>query len=192
MQRLYGLFTSVVGLGLAALGVRVLVSHPSFTGPELIRIIVLVLCLGIGIGFLWEGVSGARRNRVPSKPASGLATGFSLLPLACYGVLVAYACYAWFHVGHWPYYAHPDPKELPHAALLTITWVVTAVGIFSIVLVPLGFLVRRLFGFIRKQPMPWPRWAKLLFLAGAAVWVLDISAELSRLPWSSNLSWLAD
>jgi hypothetical protein len=146
----------------------------------------------VGFGFLWEGVVDARRRLIPAKPASGLALGFSLLPLTCYSVLLAYACYAWFHVGHWPHYAHPDPKELPHRALLTITSVVAAVGFFSMLLVPAGFLVRRLVGFIRKQPMPWAQRAKVFFLAGAAVWVLDFSAELSRLPWSSNLGWLAD
>lgn len=192
MQHRYRWLMVAVGMGVAALGVRVLVSHPDFTGPELIRTIVLVLCLGVGIGFLWEGVSATQSCLAVSKPASIWALAPCLLPLACYGVLIAYACYAWFQVGHWPYYAHPDPKELPHKLLLGITGRVAAVGLISILLVPLGFLVRRLVGFIRKKPMPWPRQAKLFFLVGAVVWVLDLAAELSRLPWNSNMGWLAD
>jgi hypothetical protein len=193
MRQLYRMFVIALGVGLAFLGVRVLLSDPPFVSfPSLVRIIGFLLCLGTGVGFTWEAFSASQRQRVAVSRTSGWARGFSLLPLVCYGVLLAYACYAWFHVGHWPYYAHPDPKQLPHGGLLTITGYVFTVGLFSMVLVPAGFLVRRVVGAFRRKALPWPHRAKMLYLAGAAVWALDIAAELSHLPWSSNIGWLAD
>jgi hypothetical protein len=117
---------------------------------------------------------------------------FSLLPLASYGVVIAYACYAWFHLGHWPYYAHPDPKELPHRALLNIASVAFLAGLFSLLVIPLGYGVWRGVLTWRKQaatphhgPLAW-------YSAGLALWVLDLVAEFSRVPWTSNIGWLLD
>ena len=33
-------------------------------------------------------------------------------PLSCYYVLLLYAVVAWHQVGHFPYYGHPDPKDM--------------------------------------------------------------------------------
>jgi hypothetical protein len=117
---------------------------------------------------------------------------FSLLPLACYGVLIAYACYAWFQIGHWPYYAHPDPKELPHRVLLNIATFAFLVGICSVIIVPVGYLIWRMVMAWRKKPAPPHRRPVLWYLAGVALWVLDSVAEPAAMPWTSNISWLLD
>jgi len=116
----------------------------------------------------------------------------SLLPLVCYGTLVAYACYAWVQIGHWPYYAHPDPKELPHRALLSITSAVFLLGVSSMIFVPVGYLVYRVVAAARKKAISPHRGPAVLYLTGAALWVLDFAAEFTALPWSSNISWLLD
>src|SRR5688572_6312001 len=90
---------------------------------------------------------------------------FSLLPLACYGALIAYACYAWFQIGHWPYYAHPDPKELPHRELLSIMTAVFLVGVGSVILVPVGYPVWRGVMTWRKKPAAPHRRPVLWYLA---------------------------
>ena len=117
---------------------------------------------------------------------------FSLLPLACYGALIAYACYAWFQLGHWPYYAHPDPKELPHRVLLNVTSAVFLAGVAAILLIPFGYLVWRAVAAWRKKPVPPHRRPVVWYMTGTALWVLDLAAEFTSLPWSSNIGWLLD
>lgn len=117
---------------------------------------------------------------------------FSLLPLACYGALIAYACYAWFQVGHWPHYAHPDPKELPHRVLLNLTSVVFLVGVGSVIFVPAGYLVWRGVAAWRKKAISPHRRPVAVYLTGVALWVLDFAAEFTAMPWTSNISWLLD
>lgn len=34
------------------------------------------------------------------------------VPLAAYGMLMGFAWRAYLQVGHWPYYSHPDPKDV--------------------------------------------------------------------------------
>lgn len=117
---------------------------------------------------------------------------FTLLPLFCYGALVAYAGYAWSQLGHWPHYAYPDPKELPHRFLLNITTAIFLIGVLSMVSIPLGYLVWRGVTAARKKPASPHRGAVMTYLAGATVWVLDFAAEFTALPWTSNISWLLD
>jgi len=117
---------------------------------------------------------------------------FTILPLACYAALLGYGCYAWFLVGHWPYYAHPDPKELPHRVLLNIVSVVFLIGLLSLVVIPVAHLLWCAVAHWRKWPIPPQRRPYILFAAGVALWVLDFAAVFTDLPWTSNISWLLD
>src|SRR6478736_1227547 len=114
----------------------------------------------------------------------------SILPLACYGVLLAYACYAWLQVGHWPYYAHPDPKELPHRDLLRLASAVFLVGALSVTAIPVGYLVWRAMAIWRKKPTLPHRKPVVLYLAGVALWGLDFAAEFTAVPWTSTIGWV--
>ena len=116
----------------------------------------------------------------------------SILPLACYAVIVGYGCYAWLQIGHWPYYAHPDPKELPHRVLLHITSAVFLIGALSVMLIPAGYLLWRAVASWKKRPVPPHRTPVVLYLTGVALWVLDLLAEFTRVFWSSNIGWLMD
>ena len=117
---------------------------------------------------------------------------FSILPLACYVVLIGYACYSWSQTGHWPYYAHPDPQELPHGWLLPLTSIVLLVGLISLVVIPAGYVVGRAIAAGKGRSMSLHRHTVMLYLAGATLWVLDLAAEFTAAPWSSTISWLLD
>jgi hypothetical protein len=116
----------------------------------------------------------------------------ALLPLACYAVLFGYAGYGWWMMGHWPYYAHPDPKELPRRVLLSIATVAFIVGALFLVLIPIAYAGWRGAASWRKRPTAPHRKTVLWYSAGLAVWVLDMIPEFTDAPWSSNISWLLD
>jgi hypothetical protein len=188
----------LVGVGVVAIGLKILLIGnrlpPGLSDPLSPKVFLLLLYLGVGGGFIWEGLFGRQRHPVAVKPTFGWAILriLSLLPLICYGVLIAYARYAWFQVGHWPYYAHPDPTELPHRVLLYITGVIVLVGMFSILLVPFGLLVGRVIAARRKDASSPLHRAAVLYLAGAALWLLDFAAEHTAMPWTSTFGWIID
>ncbi len=106
--------------------------------------------------------------------------------------MLTYACYASVVVGHWPYYAHPDPKELPLSYLLSaVSWILL-LGLASVILIPLGYGTCRLIARWRKTPFAVHRAAVGFYLAGAILWTADISAEFTRLPWKSLAGWVID
>ena len=117
---------------------------------------------------------------------------FSILPLACYAVIVGYGCYAWFQIGHWPYYAHPDPSELPHRVLMQIMTVVFLAGALSVILIPAGYLLWRIVASWTKRPVPPHRTPVVFYLSGVALWGLDFLAEFTDVFWTSNIGWLLD
>ena len=116
----------------------------------------------------------------------------TILPLLGYAVLLGYAGYATVVIGHWPYYAHPDPKDLPGPTLLRIVSGAMAVSLAMVVALPIGYAIRRAVAAWKKQslaPHPAPL---LIYGAGALVWILDLAAEFTPLPWSSLTSWMLD
>jgi hypothetical protein len=115
-----------------------------------------------------------------------------VLPLACYAALVVYACYAWIQIGHWPYYAHPDPKELPNRSLLSIASVMFLMGALSVIVIPFAYSLWRVVAVWRKWPISPHRAPVVLYLAGLAFWSLDYVAVFADLPWTSTISWLLD
>ena len=116
----------------------------------------------------------------------------SVLPLATYAVIIAYAYYGAAVAGHWPYYSHPDPKDLPLRALGYVASVFFLIGVLSVILIPAGYLVWRLAAFWTKRPVLPHLRAVLFFCAGSVLWVLDFAAIHTDLPWTSQISWLLD
>ncbi len=198
MRQLYRLFMFLVGVGVVALGLKVfLIGHrlpPGLSDPLPPKVIGLLLYLGAGIGCIWKGLSAKQYDPTSAKPGFGwvLLKNLGLLPLVSYGVLIVYACYAWFQVGHWPYYSHPDPGELPHRVLNYFTGVIFLVGALSILLVPVSLLIGRLIAGNREDSSSLLHRATVLYLAGAALWLLDYSAERTAVPWTSNIGWFID
>ena len=117
---------------------------------------------------------------------------FSILPLACYAIMLAYAGYGALVVGHWPYYAHPDPKELPLEFLLGAVAIVMLVGVAALLLIPIGYVAWRVAVAMRHQQIDARRKAVIVYSAGALLWVLDFAALHGDMPWHSTLNWLLD
>ena len=117
---------------------------------------------------------------------------FALLPLVCFALLLAYAGYAMFVTGHWPYYNHPDPKQLPNSALFKMVGVAFLGGARSRVVRPCGYAVWRFAVERKHQAVPKHGAWVMLYLAGASVWIVDFAALHGRLPWHSVLGWLVD
>ena len=114
----------------------------------------------------------------------------SVLPIVCYAALLAYAIYAALVVGHWPYYSHPDPKELPAGALTAAVLVITLFGLLSVVLIPVVYAGYRAIAL-------WKRWqfrtavsSIVIFTIGAAVWAIDFT--LIHVGKHSLISWILD
>lgn len=116
----------------------------------------------------------------------------SILPLACYGALIAYACYAAMVVGHWPYYSHPDPKQLPGRPLVGVFAFITMLGLLSVVVLPAAYGAYRAIAASKEWKLPAQIKPVLLYSMGAAIWVLDVAAEFNDLPWPSLMSWIFD
>lgn len=112
----------------------------------------------------------------------------SILPLACYGALIAYACYAAMVVGHWPYYSHPDPKQLPGRPLVGVFAFITMLGLLSVVVLPAAYGAYRAIAASKEWTLPAQMKPVLLYSMGAAIWVLDVAAEFNDLPWPSLMS----
>lgn len=115
----------------------------------------------------------------------------SLLPLVCYAALVAYAVYATSVVGHWAYYNHPDPKELPLRPLLSVVSYIVLAGVLSVIVLPVFYAIQRLTveSKIRARNIKL-RVPALLYLMGATVWISDLTLTLTD--HHSLISWLID
>lgn len=114
----------------------------------------------------------------------------NLFPLVCFFALFAYACYAALVVGHWPYYAFPDPKDLPAGHLTTWLALLALVGFASVVFIPIGYAVFRASARWKSWQLPDQGGALTWYGIAAAPWLLDlVIAYFSRY---SLLSWIFD
>jgi hypothetical protein len=116
----------------------------------------------------------------------------SLLPLVCYAVLLCFAGQAALTLGHWPHYNHPDPKRLYGPLLMGVAGVTMLLGLLSVVALPCGYGIYRAVMAGSKRPVisaAKPAW---VYGAGATLWILDITAEFTRLPWPSLAGWIMD
>ncbi len=121
-----------------------------------------------------------------------IATVVSALPLACYILLVAAACYTWVAVGNWPSYGNPDPKNLPVRAVYIVASTATLVGVTSVILLPiaeLGFVgVQRLW---RKEWRPHGKRVVVLYSIGAMLWIVGVLRWRS-IDASGLVNWIFD
>ena len=84
------------------------------------------------------------------KPLPMLALAFAAFPALLIAGLLSYAFQARLYLGHWPYYAHPDPKELgwwPHHTALQL-------GFIGYPVVLLGAIVLAVIGRWRSRDFP--------------------------------------
>jgi hypothetical protein len=116
----------------------------------------------------------------------------SALPLACFLVIVAYACSAAAVIGHWPSYNNPDPKQLPLRPLLYATDLACLTGVLSVMVLPLAYGIARAVATRRKQLFALRPGTLPLYFSGAALWVVDIISIRTRGPWPSLLDWFLD
>lgn len=113
------------------------------------------------------------------------------LPIASFAILLGYACFAASVNGHWPYYAHPDPKDLSGAVLSHVVMFATLMGLLSVLLVPAAFGVSRILAAWKRQdPLTIEPGAARMYLVGAIVWCIDLA--LMSADRRSLTSWILD
>jgi hypothetical protein len=126
-----------------------------------------------------------------NKAQQPIATVVALLPLACYVLLVAAACYSWAAVGNWPSYGNPDPKNLPIRAIYTTAIIATLVGIVSVLLLPIAELafmgVRQLW---RKEWRPHGKRIAVFYCIGAVLWIVGFLRW--RMDGGGLVNWIFD
>lgn len=111
------------------------------------------------------------------------------LPLVAFVAVVGLAYYAWSVVGHWPVYAHPDPKDLPNSAWRPILPWIVAGAVASVVLYPPLAAVS-----LARAKLPARVWLRehgmglTVFCLGVGLWAIETSVRGER----GLLSWLLD
>lgn len=95
-------------------------------------------------------------------------------------------------MGHWPYYAHPDPKVLPIRWLLEVAELVLLAGIISVAAIPFGYGIYRAVTKWRTIDVQPHGMALGLYCVGTTLWIADIAAEFADLPWHSLAGWVLD
>jgi hypothetical protein len=111
------------------------------------------------------------------------------LPLVAFFTTLAFAAYAWSVTGHWPYYAHPDPKELPltsvgHLWSASVVLAAVSLGVYPAAAI-LSFAMGRL------SKVDWLRlntWHVTAFVTGVVLWAGETIVRGPR----CLLSWLVD
>lgn len=112
-----------------------------------------------------------------SKSPSIFLAVIAWIPLIAFAVPNAFAAIARFRVGHWPFYSHPDPKELALREWHLASLLAFPVAALSLALGFIGFVVAS--GSARKSDL-------VIFGVGAALWAFT-------LPWTGRLfQWLID
>lgn len=106
--------------------------------------------------------------------------------------MFAYACYGAIVVGHWPYYANPDPKVLPGRLLLNFIGIVMLIGVLSALLLPFGYATWRIVMHLRHRPLPKHGTWVWVYAAGLVIWILDLTALYEWMSWHSLISWIID
>jgi hypothetical protein len=135
-----------------------------------------------------DTLATAPMNKIQS---STIATVMAALPLACYALLVAAACYTWVAVGNWPSYGNPDPSDLPVQAVYTIAITASLAGITSVLLLPIAELAflgaRRLW---RKEWRSHGKRVIVLYGIGAMLWIVGVLRW--RMDGGGLVNWIFD
>jgi hypothetical protein len=110
-------------------------------------------------------------------------------PLVAFVATVLLACHSYAVTGHWPFYAHPDPKGLPNGVLLAICFWTFLAAVFSLVIYPLPALHIVVSAKLEhKRLAPGFLWPMAIFVLGVGLWVVE-----RFIPGNDCLlEWLAD
>ena len=108
---------------------------------------------------------------------SNVLTLFASLPLVGYLIILTFALVTKLHIGHWPYYSNPDPKELEMPFWLTLSSIGFFASIVGAIAVPVIFAVATLSGWRRtNRAHRGPLVAALsLYALGMALWIGDLA-----------------
>jgi hypothetical protein len=121
------------------------------------------------------------------SPLFSASAAISMMPLLCYLILVAAACYTYFALGHWPSYNNPDPKNLPQPWVYTVTVSAVLLGMLMVICGPVFMVIRN----------AWTKTWKVhvsrnvvLYGIGAALWVVGYFRWV--LDGSGLVNWIFD
>jgi hypothetical protein len=117
-----------------------------------------------------------------TKPLPMIALVLAVFPVLLILSLLGYACQARLHLGHWPYYEHPDPKDLgwwfQHSVL--------QLGFIGFPLAALGAVCLAIIG--RSQSREFPLWTVI----GTAAISTGLLVAYGRLDPGGFVSWFWD
>jgi hypothetical protein len=112
-----------------------------------------------------------------------LIGALSALPWIWLAYIYTFACRAAVFLGRWPYYAHPDPKDLPDRFHQSDFLDIVIPTIVSVILTcVLTLLVRRL--------VPWPRAVANALVILLALWLFAVA--FIAIDPGGVLVWFAD
>lgn len=101
-------------------------------------------------------------------------------------MLLCFALFSRLKIGHWPYYAHPDPKQLDAPFLHSITLFGFLLSFLAVVIAPLALVVA---AFIDEKE---PGIKKKIFFHTMAVYLLGISLWSLDISMGEFTNWLID
>lgn len=111
------------------------------------------------------------------EPAAAIQRAWaavSWLPMMTFAVPIVFAAVAFVRVGNWPYYSHPDPKDLRLPVLHVAALLCYPIALFSFLARGLAAVIW-LVGF-RKRDL-------LVFLIGAVLWLVGLPIVGPLLGW---------
>jgi len=121
-------------------------------------------------------------RRPLTKPLPTLALVLAVFPVLLILALLGYAFQARLHLGHWPYYAHPDPNDLGW-------WLqdgALRLGFTGFPLTALGAVCLAIFG--RSRTREFPIWTVIITAAISA----GLLVAYGRLDPGGFVSWFWD
>ena len=168
----YGAALALVGIGLL-----VLPAWPTRArNPQMPGVAISLIYTAVVLGL------------VLSARARTILDSIYRMPVCGYVVLVLYAAVVAQKIGHWPWYSHPDPKDL-HWPFATAP--VALVTIVAILAIPFGTIALLGIAIARAIRSEFRAHRSLLFRraawlgAGAGLWTCDIVR-------GGLLSWIMD
>lgn len=107
-------------------------------------------------------------------PRVSLPAVTSAIPLAAYTVVIAFAAVAASRVGHWPYYSHPDPKDLQLPLLHRAAFFAVLIAHAALLAALCALVVR---------PQSWQPRHMALLLAGGGLWLFEALRDQHLFIW---------
>lgn len=108
----------------------------------------------------------------------------SLIPLVGYLLLLSLAIKSYLSTGHWPFYNHPDPKQLNLPFLYHCVGVSLIASIIAFLATPLFIAIHWIrFGNEKQKPRERLRFALLFYLLSISTWGIDIMFGSNLITW---------